>query len=92
MNDTLDISPLEVIELAHTITTKAKKFSLTNRTLVTLKSESKRKKAGKIVTASGKDSQTMSKVINNHRVKMKHKGIRPIRESSREWSAISIYR
>jgi len=75
-------------ELAEDILKKAKGVSLINRTHVKLKSEAKRNRAGKLVSATMKDAQTMSKTINANRIKLKHRGIRPIKESSREWSVL----
>lgn len=86
--EVFDLSGTSAKHYSKEISRKAKNHALVNRTLVTLKKEAKRKQAGKIVSATAKDAKMMSKMINAHRVKLKHRGIRPLKESSREWSVL----
>lgn len=81
-------TPGRIDWLSEKILKKAKNKSLTNRTIVTLKNENNKKRVEKVTSATDHDTMMMGKAINNNRIKLKHKGVRPFRESSREWTVL----
>lgn len=74
-------------EFSREILVAAKNKSISSRTIVNT-TQSNQKKASKITMSDVINAKILGRIINDHRIKAKHNGVRPITEHSREWSQL----